>query len=157
MCKAGFLRNSGIFCPYVSMLKPCLCNETRPHFTCTTEVWRLFTMVNRRAYIVDSTGITLQLARDFFLCVARCFKNKKNYTLSKNVLKKKKLNKLWETMQNVRQDPNFWFLLSDWRNSRICFPIQSARNLYRRGSESRTRKLRLHYGSFVWGNFNMAD
>ena len=26
-----------------------------------------------------------------------------------------------------------------------------------RGSESRTRKLRLHYGDFVQENFNMAD
>ena len=38
--------------------------------------------------------------------------------------------------------------------------LQSARRgtiLSRRGSESRTRKLRLHYESFIWGNLNMAD
>ena len=34
----------------------------------------------------------------------------------------------------------------------VCTTILS-----RRGSESRTRKLHLHYGSFAWGNFNMAD
>ena len=46
----------------------------------------------------------------------------------------------------------------DWKGAKILNSLHKGVQFsYSCGSESRTWKLRLLYGDFVWGNFNMAD
>ena len=57
----------------------------------------------------------------------------------------------WESLGTKTKLMNIIIIL--WHLIVITSLHEGVQFSYSRGSESRTRKLRLHYGDFVWGEF----